>query len=594
MAEKMRTGKTGRRRWWWIAGLAAAFLLGAGVALTNYRGAPALSGVSLPPPPDLAGRPVELRQKLSELQQQARVDRDAPDTVAALGRLYHANGFLPEAAVCWKILHAIEPAQAHWPYYLSDLSRTTSDQAGLQRWLEKTVELAPEYAPAWLQLGDLAFKRRQFDAAENAYRRRLQSLPRDPYASFGLARVLLERGQREQCKRELEELLRTSPDFPSAHNFYAELLHQENDEKGAAHQRWLGTEAGRFRAADDPWLEELRASCYDVDQLIVWGQTDSQTKHGDHGRAMLERAVRYGPDYPRALEKLGEFYLEEGEPEKAREVLEHGLRLPAPSESLYVDLFNTYLSLKRPAEALRLAEQGVASLPHSARLHNARGQALEAGNQLDEAEAAFRAAITFGPGAPEPVTGLGLLLLRKGRRDEGVAQLKRALEIQPQYAKAIVALAQVELEAGHRDEAAEYIAPFFNQFPGSRIARELMSRLYLSRALEAARQSDFAAVERICRDGLASVPDSAELHGFLGSYYARENRWDEALKEFESSRQIRPNDPRVLMSLGALYHQLGRDSDARRLLTEGVELAKRSGNREVMDRFQQALQQLSP
>lgn len=588
----MKTDKTHARRWLILA-LAGTFLLGAMIAVTLHRGASAVE-TSLPPLPDFAGKPEELKQKLTELQGQARIDHGAPDTVAALGRFYHANGFLAEAAECWQMLHAVQPTQAYWAYYLADLSRTTSDEAGLQRWLEKTVELAPDYAPAWLQLGDMAFKRRQFDAAENAYRRRLECVPRDPYASFGLARILLELGKRAESKRKIEELIRTSPDFSSAHNFYAELLHQENDEQGAASQRWLGTEAGRFRAADDPWLEELRSSCYDVDQLIVWGQTDLQTKHGDHGRSLLERAVRCAPNYPRALEKLGEFYLEEGEADKAREVLERGLRLPKSSETLYVDLFNAYLALKRPTEALRVADRGLTELPQSARLHSGRGQVLAGMGRLEEAEAAFHAAMSCAPGSPEPVTSLGLALLHASRREEGIAQLKRALEIQPQYSKAIVALSQVEMEAGHRDEAAQYIVPFFNQFPGSRLARELMSRLYLSEALDATRRGDFGAVEKICRDGLSHVSESAELHGFLGSYYARENRLDEALQEFEASRQLRPDDPRVLLSLGVLYHQLARDADARRLFTQGAELARRSGNGEALERFQQALQQLSP
>ena len=593
MAQKMKPDKPGPRRGWLIIGLAAVFLLGAGIALSLHRRAPSSSDRGLPPLPDLAGKPAELRQKLTNLQAQVRTDHDTPNAVAGLGRLYHANGFPTEAAACWQILHAIQPREGHWPYYLSDLSRTASDADSLHHWLEKTVEVGPDYTPAWLQLGDLAFKRRQFDAAESAYRRRLQLVPHDPYATFGLARIMLERGQRDECKRELEELTRTSPEFPSAHNFYAELLHQDNDDTAAAKQRWHGMAAGRFRAADDPWLEELHSSCYDVDQLIVWGVTDFQTKHGDHGRAMLERTLRYGPDSPRVLETLGGFYLEEGEPEKAAEILEHGRRLPAPSESLFDRLCNVYMALKRPAEALRVADQGLVSLPESARLHIARGHALTATNRPDEAIAAFRAAMTYAPGTPEPVTNLALLLLHSERRDEAVGLLKRALEIQPQYADAASALSELELEAGHPEEAARYIIPFFQQYSGLQSARTLMSKLYLSRALNAKEQGDFAEVERICREGLASVPESAELHLLLGIRFARENRLDDALKEFESSYKFQPDDPLVVLSLGKLYHQLGRDADARRLLTEGAAAARRSGDKEAVERFQQALEKLS-
>jgi Flp pilus assembly protein TadD len=251
------------------------------------------------------------------------------------------------------------------------------------------------------------------------------------------------------------------------------------------------------------------------------------------------------------------------------------------------------LALKRPAEALRVADQGLVSLPKSARLQIARGHALTDTHRPDEAIAAFRAAMTYAPGSAEPVTDLALMLLHSERRDEAVVLLKRALEIQPQYADAASALSELELDAGHPEEAAKYIIPFFEQFSGLESARTLMSKLYLARALNAKEQGDFAEVERICREGLASVPNSAELHLLLGIRFARDNRLDDALQEFESSYKLQPDDPLVVLSLGKLYHQLGRDADARRLLTEGTAAAKRSGDQESVERFQQLLEKLS-
>jgi hypothetical protein len=152
MAQKMKPGKPGTRRGLLTIALAAVFLLGAGIALSLHRHAPSLSDRGLPPLPDLAGKPAELRKKLTDLQAQVRANHDVPNAIAALGRLYHANGFAAEATACWQILHASQPREGHWSYYLSDLSRTASDTEGLQHWLEKTVEVAPDYSPAWLQL----------------------------------------------------------------------------------------------------------------------------------------------------------------------------------------------------------------------------------------------------------------------------------------------------------------------------------------------------------------------------------------------------------------------------------------------------------
>ncbi len=587
-------GKSGRRlgRGWLALVLVIAIALGGGLAIVRHRGQPSqASGVAgpLPDMPDLVGRPAELRTRLMDSQARALAERGAAPAVEELGRLYHANGFTKEAEACWQLLRAAQPQEGHWPYYLSDLCRTTSDEEGLRRWLSKTVELAPDYAPAWLELAELDFKGGRLDSAERAYRQRLNLVPHDPYAMFGLARIALQRGQHGEGKRQIEDLVREVPDFPSAHNVYAEILAQENDAQGAANQRWLGTVAGRFRAADDPWMEALRASCFDAEQLIVWGEIEYQTKHGDLGKEFLERAVRAAPENPRTYEKLGRFYLDTGDAANARDVLEHGRQLPGASEPIYLNLVKAYKNLNQFPEALRTAEQGLLLMPDSANLYTARGIALAAAGQLEKAADAYRAAMARASGAPEPVANLGLVLLQLGRQDEARACFKQALEIQPRFPDALVALGQLELDAAHPQSAAQYIVPYFQQFPGLHTARQLMANLHVALALEAARSGNAEATERFCREGLASVPDSAELYGFLGTFLAHERRYPEALEAFENLRRLQPHDPRMVMSLAHLYLELGRPADARLLLTEAVQDARQRRDATAAARFDEVL-----
>ena len=572
--------------------LAMAVALGAGLAIVRHRGQPSPAASvagRLPDLPDLAGRPPELGKRLRDTQARALAEGATPPAVAELGRLYHANGFMKEAEACWQMLHAAQPREGQWPYYLADLSRTAYDEEGLRRWLLKTVELAPDYAPAWLVLAELDFKAGRLESAEGAYRQRLKLVPHDPYAMFGLARIALQRGQRGEGKRQIEALVREVPDFPSAHNVYAEILAQENDSADAAKQRWLGTVAGRFRAADDPWLEALQASCWDADQLIVWGEIDYQTKHGDLGKDFLERAVRAAPKNAHAYEKLGRFYLETGDAAKARDVLEQARQLPGTSELIYVNLVDAYVSLKEWPEALRTAEQGLLLMPESGKLHTSRGIVLAAEGQLEKAADAFRAESVRAPGTPEPVANLGTVLLRMGRQEEARACFKKALEIQPRFPNALVVLGQLELDAARPQSAAQYIVPYFQQFPGLHTARQLMISLQLALALEAARSGDSPATERICREGLASVPDAAELYGFLGTYLAHERRLPEAIEAFENLRRLQPYDPRMVLPLAHLYVEVGRRAEARLLLMDAVQDAQQRRDAAATARFSEVL-----
>ena len=79
-------------------------------------------------------------------------------------------------------------------------------------------------------------------------------------------------------------MVKTAPEFSPGHNLYAELLIAEGDKTAASKHRWLGRETGRFREADDPWLDELVAWCFNYQQLCVRGTMDLQNKRGDRGK----------------------------------------------------------------------------------------------------------------------------------------------------------------------------------------------------------------------------------------------------------------------------------------------------------------------
>jgi Flp pilus assembly protein TadD len=402
----------------------------------------------------------------------------------------------------------------------------------------------------------------------------------------------LQQDRPAEGKRLIEETIRRSPDFSSSRNVLAEILAQEGDEAGAENQRWLGTVAGRFRAAADPWKEELRPWCCDVDQLVVWGAIDLQTKFGDRGKAYFERAVKIDPQNPQGFENLGMFLLETGDAARAAEVLEAGSVLPRATELLFSYLGNAYLALRQPVKALATAERGLRRMPHSSRFQTIRGLALAASGRAEEAMAAYREAMALAPGSAEPVANLGLLFMRLGRREEAMANLQRATELQPGLAKAVTTLAYLELEAGNLSAAARYVLPYFRQFPGLSNARSLMGRYYLLTALEAARRGDVAGVEQACREGLAAVPETPELSGFLGVHLLQQGRLDEALPALETSYRFQATDPRVALALGELYIRLNRATDARRILQAVGEEARRRNDANVGARVAELLGRL--
>ncbi|AOS43595.1 tetratricopeptide repeat protein [Lacunisphaera limnophila] len=538
------------------------------------------------------GTNATLRDLLAQARAAAETGR--LEAVAELGRLCHANEFRPEAEACWRLLIREQPGEARWHYYLADLRRMAGDQAETEAALERTVAADGTAATAWLQLAEMKFKSGRPDAAETAYRRRLALLPGDPYAELGLARIAQLRGQADDTSRRLELILAQHPKFSAAHNLYAELQSAAGREDLADLHRWLGREAGRFREAEDPWLEDLNERCYDPRRLCHLGVIAYQTNHGDRGRARFERALALAPSDPLPYEMLGSLLLELGSAEAARALLADGIaraERTAPSPQHYLRLSEACRTLQQPEPARQALVDGLRRHPDSPELLHARGNQLKADGQTAEAAAAYRRALELNPAFVEADFALALLLLETGRPAEAVAALDHALSMQPTFPKARLLLARLEMEVGRFDAAGHHLLPLLKANPGSPEIRQIVAswRLQAGRAAE---KSDPAAAEQHYRAGLALVPDQADLNAGLGVRLLVTDRVPEAVPLLETFYRLQPANPQAALFLGQAYARSGRMPDARRVLAAGLDQAERAGQTATARNFREILSML--
>lgn len=536
-----------------------------------------------PARPDLAGLPSVVGERLAAAEQLARRGRTRREGMAELGRLYQANGFLREAAACWRWLADAQPTEARWPYLLAMARDTAGETDGLEEGLRATTRLAPDYAPAWLKLAELALKTGRPAEAEAHYRARLRLLPGDPHAQLGLARLARQAGRPAEAERLLEELVRAAPGFASGHNLLAEMRAARDDAAGARWHRWRGRESGRFAEADDPWVRELDAWCLDPRRLARLGTQEYQLGRGDRGRGLLERAVRLAPADPAGYELLGDLQLKLGEFAAARATLRTGLRLaeaaggPVPA-SFHANLAEALRRLGQGEEALGVLADGLRRGGDVFELEMARGVVLDDLRRPAEAAAAFRAALARQPRDPGARFNLGSALLQLHEPEAAAAEFRRVLADQPTHPLALALLGQRALERGELEEAGRYLEPLFEAHPGQPEARTLVALWRLRSGMAAAARQDVAEAERHYRAGAEAHPDEPALPASLGALLLGQGRLAEALPPLETYHRLAPADPQSLLFLGQAYALAGRREDARRLLTEGERLARAAGN----------------
>jgi HemY protein len=572
-----------------VAGLA---VVGGVLAAWHHHAGRSRFLAMLPALPDVSARPAAFGEALRKAAGQALLPQTEEDGVAEMGRLYQANDFGHEAEACWAILRLRHPNEARWCYYLADLRRTAGDDEAMASLLEQTVTLAPDYAPAWLKLAEREYKTGQLEAAERDYRRRLELLPADPYARLGLARVMLQHDRRDEGRRLIEKIISDTPGFSSAHNLYAEILAADGNTAGAERQRSLGHIAVRFREAEDPWLDELHAWCFDPYRLAVLASVEELTQHGDRGVSLLNRAIQLAPNDPKGYSELGLTYLSRGDAAKARSVLEKGALLPNASSALYVSLSLACCALHQPEDALHFAERGLVAAPDAPELHNVRGVALQAAGRVEEAVAEYRLVTQRAPNLCEGYFNLGRALLQLGQTDEAYVNLQHALVLDATYWKALAMLGKSEMDAGRLESASKYLHPLFENYPQLPASRQLMTRWYLQAGMMAARSNQRETAETDLRAGLDIDPNAPDLHAQLGLLYASERRLTEAVEQLETYHRLQPAEANGELFLGQVYADLNRPDDARRNLAEGARLARQAGDWTAVSRCEAALQKL--
>lgn len=539
--------------------------------------------------------PTALAQRLTEATRRIESQATLREGLAELGRLYHASGYAAEAETCWQLFRALEPHDVRSAYYLADLRRTANDQEGMLELLHETTRLAPDYAPAWLRLADALFKSGEIAEATAAYQKRLELVHDDPYALLGLARIELQQRQPLLARQRIGRLVQVAPQFSPGHNLYAEILAAEGNTDNVIKQRWLGREAGRFRDADDPWLDDLIAWCFDYERLCLRGTVEFQCHIGDGGRACFERAIELRPDALTAYELLGNLDFDQGKLGRARQQYERGLaRVPATqlTAGYYAHLSNACWKMQQPAEAARYAREGIARTGESPELYNELGAALLVLGDIPGAVASLEHAVALNPSDSIANYNLALVFINQHRLPEAVAALHRSIELRPTYPDALELLAQIEMDAGHWRESLRYLQPLYEVQPYNRKTREQMATVKLKLGLETEKQDDLAGAARLYAEGAEFAPDQPTLQARLGASLLALGQAADALAPLERYRQLDPQSPVAAFYLAECYAALHRTDDARRVFGEATSLAERAGDADFAALARERLQQL--
>lgn len=549
--------------------------------------AAALAGVS--PVADLGRWPNEFGDQLETLAGEIAHSPTPVEPLGELAMLYTANDLKTEAEQALRVLLRLDPANPRWTYLLADLRSKAGDFAEARTWYARTVALAPDCAPALLHAAGLLAAGGAPHEARPLFERRLQLLPNDAEATYGLAKLDLASGDAAAAASRLREFVGRQPRLTEARQLLAQALETIGDQPGAAEQRAIVRHTAPTQAAPDPWLQDVALRSFSSYRLQVVG--DLLIEEGQFQEALRfhQKTAALSPDDPETHERVARAYVGLGQLDEARRALDRALELSPQPDQLYGELVDLLFQQTKPDEATATAERAAKQFPDRAQLRYILGVSLQRVGRTDDAVRALQETIRLNPTLMEAHLELGRSLLTAGRRREARSSVARAHTIRPEDKRALSLLGKLEFDDGDLSAAASHAETLFRLYSDDADARRFFALVRFQQGNVSARTGRNAEARKFYESGLEADSTLGLLHGGLGMLDGGEGRLPDAIAQFRRFVAVAPEDAAGYVLLGSALQSSGQKTEADKIYGQGLAVARRSDDKAAVRELERRL-----
>ncbi|MEA3641359.1 MAG: XrtA/PEP-CTERM system TPR-repeat protein PrsT [Lamprobacter sp.] len=398
-----------------------------------------------------------------------------PELLTLRGQALLTQGRADDARATLQQALELEPTNAEALLGMAWVALLEDDREASRDSLQAALDSDPESSRAWELLGDLERDANQFDAAEAAYGKAIETtnLPFTPRFKRALTRVFQQ--DYEGAEKDLQVLRKQSAQNPAVSYLSGLIAFYRQD----------------YNQARTSLEETLSRDGNYMPAVFYLGATQYALENWQQASSYLNRYTGQFPNSPEANRLLALTRLRDGDSERAERALNAILQNNPEDQATLAMMSNLYLAQGRADEALHHLRKVIAMEPDSA---------------------ATRAQF-------------GLALVQEGQREEGFSELERALELAPGEGNVRLEIAMImeRLRANEYEQALTLIERLKQR-------DDVNPALYYNlKGLAYVAQGDFENAEAIFREGLDTVPDAkADLASNLTGILARNGRLDEA------------------------------------------------------------------
>jgi Flp pilus assembly protein TadD len=437
----------------------------------------------------------------------------------------------------------------------------------------RAIELDRKGRPAadgWVLIGKIRAAQHRLEEAVLAFRRAIQvetalaEKGEPPQAAPWrlLAEVYLDRGDEPAALRVLDDGAEKLKGDGSAFREIGRTLLDRRQPASAERVLRRATEIDRA----------------DEEALRLLARAHEGLGRAPEARDDLLALLRLDPDDEDALVSLGRLSLAADDAEGARELFDRAARAARDSLGIRLEVAFQWIEAHRPADALRVAREGLAESGPDPRLRLAEGLALQDLRRWSESAAALaQVRAQDGDVYLSARVALAYSLSRAGRHADAARALEGPLAARPGEVRLITMRAFVLERAGRGDESVTLLRKALagrERSGGSDEIAELTEAL----AESLGRTGKAGQAIEVLRAGLAGRPRDETLLYALGAAYDRAGQSEAALAQMKALLALDPDHADALNFVAySLAEQGVRLEEAERLVRRALQLKPRSG-----------------
>ena len=418
---------------------------------------------------------------------------------------------------------------------------------------------APSGEQAQIAAGDRHFNAGEMDKAVQAYRRAVESAPRDALAHYKLGVALGRINKYGEAIQQLEAAVKLEP----ANVRFERTLAGAYEVRGmiekaqAAYQRVAGmtanpkiiadankrftlitakayTEQGNPAAALTLLNDLLREKGRDPEVLYYIGIVQMLSNHLDDAESAFEEVIGLLPRNLNAYLNLVKVLEKKNEIEKAIAYQEKLLDLLSPGSKEH-------------------REQTV-------RLELFKGRrALEQGD-ITTAEKVFKEALSLSPRDPYANYGLGVVYQQERRLRDAAERFEKVLSAMPGHLDARLRLGTIYLELNQVQEGVGMLQALISKAgstPQGQQARNILARLKENLQRRRGQEATVDARIQELKAMIARDPRQVQARMQLGELYLKKGDLKSAREQYEAVVKIEPQNENAHGNLGQIYEDLG-------------------------------------